>query len=277
MRREDAQFHIHLQDGTLLHADKILLATGSMPNGYTLAQSLGHSIVDPVPSLFTFNCQHFLLNNLMGTSFPKASLTLSIPVGTRHKTWHQSGPLLITHWGLSGPAVLKLSAFAARELHATQYQAQLTINWLGDRDQDSVFDFLNAWKDANPQQSLSNAAIFELSKRFLAQFFAFALAERSPSTTWQELTKADLREIAHTLCHTKIAVTGKGIFKEEFVTCGGIDLKEVDFKTMQSKICPGLFFAGEILNLDGITGGFNFQGAWTTGWIAAQAMSLDNL
>ncbi len=270
---EDGSFVIELHKGDALRADTIMLSTGSVPLGWELAASLGHTIIDPVPSLFTFNCEHPLLQDLMGTSFARATLNLSIPSMTKPRTWVQSGPLLITHWGLSGPAVLKLSAFAAKELHDAAYQAKLSIHWVAKYSRDEIFDQLSAMKEQHPQQTLAKSSLFELSKRFFAQLIAFALPERSSTTTWGELSKVELRALTQTLCQSSIEVRGKGVFKEEFVSCGGVDLKEVDFKTMESKICPGLYFAGEILNIDGITGGFNFQAAWTCAWIAAQAMS----
>lgn len=266
IEKVDSCFHVHLHKGEKLEADALVLATGSFPQSFQLAESLGHKIVDPVPSLFTFNCSNPILENMMGTSFPKVNVELQCE-GNK-KVFKQKGPLLITHWGLSGPAVLKLSAFAAKELHSSDYKGSLKINWLGEMNKEQIFKDLENFKDHNLQKHLSNLSPFDISKRFWQR-----LVERtglSSESMWRELSKKGLRRIAETLSSSEIQVHGKGVFKEEFVTCGGVDLKEVDFKTMQSKICSNLFFAGEILNIDGITGGFNFQNAWTTAWVASQ-------
>ncbi len=262
-------FRITLQNEEELLADKILLATGSFPFSYELASSLGHSIVSPVPSLFTFECTHVLLQDMMGTSFKNVSLQLEVLSDGKNKKFDQKGPLLITHWGLSGPAVLKLSAFAARDLFNAEYEAMLRVNWLGISHEEEVFEKLLSFKDS--QKLISSTPLFELSKRFWFHLLTYLFKEKV-SAKWLEFSKKDLRLLAKTLCSTEIQIQGKGVFKEEFVTCGGVSLKEVDFKTMESKVCPGLYFAGEILDIDGITGGFNFQNAWTTAWIASQNM-----
>lgn len=271
--KKDSYFYIEFQDGSDLIADKVLLATGSTPLGYELAASLGHRIIDPVPSLFTFNIKHPLLENFMGTAFPKATLILEISKdGSKRQSWQQVGPLLITHWGLSGPAVLKLSAFAARELKDVEYQARLRVNWLGDVKTAELLDLFSSYKKDNPSGLLHHKAILGLSKRFYTHLLDFAFGEQKQNMTWSDLSKQYALHLAKVFTDCEMQITGKGVFKEEFVTCGGVDLKEVDFKTMQSKVCPGLYFAGEVLNIDGITGGFNFQNAWTGAWIAAQDM-----
>ncbi len=269
IQKTDSQFIISMHNAPDLEADAIVLATGSVPVGYELAASLGHNIIDPVPSLFTFNCTEPVLIDLMGTSFKKVSLLLEIKNQENKKTWQQSGPLLITHWGLSGPAVLKLSAFAARELHEANYQASLLINWLGDLKYDETLAALSLQKEEHPKQSLANSTIFDLTKRFFNKLISLAFPDKQFGT-WADLNKKNLQNLAQILTRQELHIQGKGQFKEEFVSCGGVDLKEVNFKSMESKICPGLFFAGEILNIDGITGGFNFQNAWTTAWIAAK-------
>ena len=270
IRKQGETFTIELQNSTI-EADRVLLATGSTPLGYELARSLGHNIIEPCPSLFTFNCSHPLLLDMMGTSFKKVSLILEIEIDSKKMKWKQSGPLLITHWGISGPAVLKLSAFAARELSKVQYQAKLHVNWLGDTPNDTVLELLLQEKNSAPKRHIANLPFLDLSKRFFTQALSLALPEKKTGT-WSDLNKNDLKAIATVLTNSELMIKGKGIFKEEFVSCGGVDLKEVDFKTMQSKLCPGIYFAGEILNIDGITGGFNFQNAWTTAWIASQNM-----
>lgn len=213
----EGHFHIQFRDGTTLLAKKLILATGSSPEGYRLAQSLGHTLQPPVPSLFTFNVPTSPLSALSGIAV--SYVTVSLPAFRMQ----QSGPLLITHFGFSGPAVLKLSAWAARPLHDCGYKTTLHIDW------------------APGLSSVEHKP------------------DHIPKNLWKALT----------LLHDDpYQMDGKTTHKEEFVTCGGITLKEVDFRTMQSKICPGLFFAGEILDIDGVTGGFNFQNAWTTGYLA---------
>lgn len=269
IQKQDSRFIISIHNAPDLEADRVVLATGSVPAGYELAASLGHNIIDPVPSLFTFNCTEPVLIDLMGTSFKKVSVILEIKNDNGKKTWQQNGPLLITHWGLSGPAVLKLSAFAARELHAAKYQANLYVNWLGDLKYEEALAALSLQKEENPKQSLANSTIFDLTKRFFNRLISLAIPDKQFGT-WADLNKKNLQSLAQMLTRQELKIHGKGQFKEEFVSCGGIDLKEVNFKSMESKICSGLFFAGEILNIDGITGGFNFQNAWTTAWIVAQ-------
>jgi len=271
IKKQEDHFIITFQNEEKLRVDKVLLATGSFPFSYELAASLGHNIIAPVPSLFTFNCSHFLLEEMMGTSFKKVSLQLEITKEGKKKKWQQEGPLLITHWGLSGPAVLKLSAFAARELHEAHYKAHLRVNWLGAWTEQSVIEELSQIKIQDAKKSILNTPLFDLSKRFWQQVSKFAIEEKS-ERTWADLSKKDVLALARVLTGSELQVDGKGVFKEEFVSAGGIDLKEVDFKRMESKVCPGLFFAGEILDVDGITGGFNFQNAWTTAWIVAQNM-----
>lgn len=267
IQKTEAGFSIHLQSQETLHADKIVLATGSFPSSYELVKSLGHSIVPPVPSLFTFNAKHALLEEMMGTSFKKVTIRLNIP--HEKKSWSQIGPLLITHWGLSGPAVLKLSAFAARELHSSNYKGLVKINWTGSLSFDAVLEDLVSIKTHDMQKILCKMPLYDLSKKFWQKLTEEALGKRC-ELSFNELSKKDLSQLANLLTASEISIDGKGVFKEEFVTCGGVHLKEVDFKTMESKLVPGLYFTGELLDIDGITGGFNFQNAWTTAWITSQ-------
>lgn len=234
---------------TDLSCDSLLLASGSSSQGHAFAKALGHSIVEPVPSLFTFNVPSSNLLDLSGITIPKARLRLE------NTKLEQTGPLLLTHWGFSGPAALKLSAWSARFLQKTSYKANLIIDWLPDRSEEEL---LHMFKKLNHLRSLHQT--LNLPKKLLKRF-AEILSIRQPSKKLVEKLKRD-----------RYAVDGKTTNKEEFVTCGGITLSEVDFRTMQSKCCPNLYFAGEILDIDGVTGGFNFQNAWTTGWIAGQSM-----
>ncbi|MDX8430409.1 MAG: NAD(P)/FAD-dependent oxidoreductase [Candidatus Algichlamydia australiensis] len=228
-----------------LHTKKLLLATGSSFQGHNFAKSLGHTIIDPVPSLFTFNVPNSPLKELSGISVP-AKLTLD------HFT--QTGPLLITHFGFSGPAALKLSAFAARHLAEKKYCTPLTINWLPNFSPEQI-------KNANPKKLLSSENLLPKS---LWKTLIGPIGEKKIAT----LSNQEIGQLTKKLQADTYQVEGKTTNKEEFVTCGGIPLREVNFKTMESKICPGLHFAGEILDIDGVTGGFNFQNAWTTSFLA---------
>ncbi|MBI5267662.1 MAG: aminoacetone oxidase family FAD-binding enzyme, partial [candidate division Zixibacteria bacterium] len=249
--------------------DRLLLATGSEHQGYRFAQSLGHTIIPCVPSLFTFKVTDNRLTDLSGISFPDVHLAISLGDS---KKLEQSGPLLITHWGLSGPAVLKLSAWGARLLHDCHYHADLTINFLPELSTDQLTTRLLAYKQNNPKRFITTESPVPIPKRYWSRIVQYVgIAD---DTTWTHLSKEQMTSIITEVTRARFAICGKGIFKEEFVTCGGVDLKEVDFKTMQSKLCPGLYLAGEILDIDGITGGFNFQSCWTTGWLAGMSMVL---
>jgi predicted Rossmann fold flavoprotein len=260
-------FTLSLKSGGTLHCEQLLIATGSHPLGLRLAQQTGHPIQPPVPSLFTFAIKDERLSELAGVSVNPVRLTLTLP----QETLTQTGPLLITHWGLSGPAVLKLSAWGARSLHACRYRTSLKINWLPDRNQDELRTQLLSKKERHPKRAIAGDNPFPLPHRLwerLTQSIGIPTDKR-----WADLAKSELNKLILELNQGQYQLQGKGVFKEEFVTCGGVDLKSVNFKTMESKLTPGLYFAGEILDIDGITGGFNFQSAWTTGWIAGQAMA----
>ncbi len=259
------QFTIALKDYPTLHADQLLLATGSNAQGHAWAKSLGHTIVPPVPSLFTFNIQDPRLHELAGVSVTRATVALLADNNTSSAP--QTGPVLVTHWGLSGPAVLRLSAWEARTLHNAQYRASLQVNWLADWREDGVLERLNACKRETGARRVSTHSPFgEIPLRLWQRLTVAALI--LDEQQWAKLPKANMLKLAEQLCRSVFQVTGKGVFKDEFVTCGGLALDEVNFKSMESRVQPGLFFAGEILDIDGITGGFNFQNAWTTGWIA---------
>jgi predicted Rossmann fold flavoprotein len=262
-----SQLELELKGGERMRFDQVLLTTGSSPQGYKFAEMLGHKIVPCVPSLFTFSIKNPRLTQLSGLSFPAVRLTL-LTKGI--KRLEQTGPVLITHWGLSGPAVLKLSAFGARQLYASRYQADLLVNWISDHDIDSVLAEFHAHREQHPRRAVVTGCLLPLPRRFWERIVSLAGVDKN--VTWSHCTRAAMKQIATELTGGRYRIVGKGEFKEEFVTCGGVDLREVDFGTMESRICAGLFFAGEILNIDGITGGYNFQSAWTTGWLAGRSM-----
>ena len=263
-KTEQGAFVVTLASGMTHHANKLILATGSSRAGYALAESLGHTITPLVPSLFTVKIQDESLTALSGLSVPNATLKLS-----GKKTWTQSGPLLITHWGFSGPALIKLSAWAARDFFEAHYQLPLQINWISDQSVQSVDSLFQAQK-AHPKKMISNTSLFQTIPSRLWAYF-LQKAGISESKQWQDFSKKDAQTLSNILLNDTYLTQGKGQFKEEFVTCGGVSLSEVNFKTMESKLCPNLCFAGEILDIDGITGGFNFQNAWTTGFLAGTA------
>jgi predicted Rossmann fold flavoprotein len=255
-----------LADGDLLHCDKLLIATGGSPkeSGYDWLQELGHSIVKPVPSLFTFNIPNKRLTALMGVSVPQAKVKI---VG--HNLEYQ-GPLLITHWGLSGPVILKLSAWGAKLLNDSNYNFNIHVSWITNLNEEKLRSEFDTIRKENIAKLVFNTKPFDLPKR-LWEYLLYK-AEVTNELRWADMPKKKLNVLINSLISDEYKVSGKTTFKEEFVTCGGINLKEIDFKTMQSTIVPNLYFAGEVLNIDGITGGFNFQNAWTTGWLAAVAM-----
>jgi len=242
-------------------ATKIVFATGSNPKIWELLHKLGHTIVSPVPSLFTFNIKDARIKDLMGVS-------AEVSVKVKNSKLTASGSLLITHWGMSGPAILRLSAWGARELFEKNYQFAIQINWLKDQNFDEVLAMLHELKLENAKKNIDKFCPFGLPKRL---WESLLLASGiNLDTKWADLNKKQVHKLAEELTAAMYQVNGKSTFKEEFVTAGGIDLKEINFKTMQSKILPNVFFAGEILNIDAITGGFNFQNAWTSGFIVAE-------
>ncbi|MBD2541932.1 NAD(P)/FAD-dependent oxidoreductase [Coleofasciculus sp. FACHB-SPT36] len=267
----DTGFEIQLKSGEIFKCDRILLATGSNPQGYRWAKTLGHTIEPPVPSLFTFTISDTRLQDLAGVSVESARLRL----GVGKTQLEQIGPLLITHWGLSGPAALKLSAWAARMLHDCNYRTTLQINWLPQYNPEKLREMLLAVKSQLPQRAISTSCPLPLPRRLWQSLIA--AVGISGEQRWAELSNKVLNQLIQELSEGKYQIQGKGVFKEEFVTCGGVNLKEVNFKTMESRICPGLYFAGEILDIDGVTGGFNFQSAWTTAYLAGQAMGNEEI
>jgi predicted Rossmann fold flavoprotein len=252
-----------------LFCDRLLLATGGCRAAVAgqLAVSLGHTLVAPVPSLFTFHLVAAWLHGLAGVALVDAEV--SVPgAGLSAR-----GPLLVTHWGLSGPAVLRLSAWGARKLHALDYHFPLLVNWLPMLSMEEIVRALKSRRETQGAKLVVNAPLAPLTARLWEALVLTAGIGRD--TRWSALTRAQQHQLGQQLARTELAVTGKSLNKEEFVTCGGVRLAEVNFKTMASRVCPGLYFAGELLDLDGITGGFNFQAAWTTGWIAGRAMAAE--
>jgi predicted Rossmann fold flavoprotein len=264
--RDDGRFELTLSNGDQMTADRLLLATGGCRGSAAgrLAESLGHSIVPPVPSLFTFNIETPWLRELAGVSLDDAEV--SAP-GTKLR---ERGPMLITHWGLSGPAALRLSAWGARVLHEQDYHFPLIVNWLPSKSADELRNELASFRESQPAKLVANTTL--LSSRLWEALVTAAGIPRE--TRWANLTRPALLALVAQLNRTEFTVSGKSLNKDEFVTCGGIPLTEVDLRTMESRITPGLHFAGELLDIDGITGGFNFQAAWTTGWLAARAMAV---
>jgi len=242
---------------------KIVLATGSNPKIWDLLSEIGHTIITPVPSLFTFNIKDKRIKDLMGVSAVAS-------VKVKNSKLEASGPLLITHWGMSGPGILRLSAWGARELADRKYQFAIEVNWLNEITLEEAEERLKELKLEHSKKAVSKKSPFEFPNR-LWESLVFA-SEISEETNWADLTKKQLQNLALQLTKGEFQVNGKSTFKEEFVTAGGIDLKEINFKTMESKIHDNLFFAGEIINVDAITGGFNFQNAWTGGFIVAEAI-----
>ncbi len=260
-------FKLALSTGETMECDALLLATGGCRAAVagSLATSLGHAVEPPVPSLFTFHITDPRLEGLSGLAVERATVSVA---GTKLK---ETGPVLITHWGLSGPGILRLSAWGARELAGLDYQFPLRVNWLPDQTFESVIALATAQRSLTGARRVLNVPLAGLPSRLWERLVAKAgVAEQ---TQWAGLAKAQLHTLARLLVESEFAVTGKSMNKDEFVTCGGVRLAEVDFKTMGSRLCPGLFFAGELLDIDGITGGFNFQAAWTTGWLAGNAMA----
>ncbi len=256
--RNENSFHITTSGGSL-SCDALLLATGSHPSGYQYAAQLGHTLHPPIPSLFSFHLDHDCLKTLSGVTVDSVSARI---IGT---PFAQQGPLLITHEGVSGPAILKLSAWAARYLHDKKYRCELSINWLPALSTEEVFTTLLQYKQMFPQKQLCSDNPFSLPKTLWRALFGNPMYLR-------DYSYAALRALTAMLHDDRYSVTGKSINTSEFVTCGGVSTKEIHWKTMESRLCPSLYFAGEILDIDGITGGFNLQNAWTTGFIAGRSL-----
>lgn len=263
IERLDDHFCLTLASGEVLTCQSLLLATGSQPQGHLLAKSLGHTIQEPVPSLFTFNIPSSPLVELAGIVIDPVAIHLV------DSSFMQSGPLLITHWGFSGPAALKLSAWGARLLHEKKYNVKLSVDWLPKFSKEQLFEALKSMRQQNPVQNIGTNNPFELPKNFWKLLVQLAIGDNKKRLA--DVSNEALQQLTAKLKGDLYAVEGKTTHKEEFVTCGGVNLDEVNFKTMESRKCKGLYFAGEILDIDAVTGGFNFQNAWTTGWISGQA------
>ncbi len=265
INKNESRFRIALASGGGLECDALLLATGSSPQGYAFAKAFGHTIQEPVPSLFTFNVPAFSLKDLAGISVEQATLHI---VGS---DFSQKGPLLITHWGFSGPAALKLSAWGARWLNEKNYHVQLSIDWLPDLSNERTIDLLRALRKESPAQCVANKNPFYLPKNLWKRLVDLSGIDSGKRLS--EIGNEGLARLCSRLKADVYSVEGKTTHKEEFVTCGGVALDEINFKTMESRLCKRLFFAGEVLDIDAVTGGFNFQNAWTTGWLAGHAMA----
>jgi predicted Rossmann fold flavoprotein len=261
--RENAHWLVETQENSY-RAKNLMIATGSSPKSWGMIETLGHTIEPPVPSLFTFNTTDALIQDMAGIS-------MDVHLQIKKSKYESSGPLLITHWGLSGPAVLKLSAFGARWMSGERYKFELTVNWLPTQNTEEAVAYLNRMKQQHPKQLVLNTIPDSIPKRFWAKLLQ--KSEVDGQQVWAETDKKSLRRLAETLTQTKVAIDGKSTFKEEFVTAGGVHLKEIDFKNYSSKLYPHLYFGGEVLNIDAVTGGFNFQNAWTSGFLIAEHLA----
>lgn len=267
IQKDGEYFKINTTTDTF-SAKKVVIATGSNPKIWQLLEGLGHTIVPAVPSLFTFNIKDSRIIDLPGLS---TDASVKILDAKRKTILESNGPLLITHWGMSGPAILKLSAWGARLLEPLKYHFNIEVNWLNSLSEEEVLDSLKEIKNIQGKQTIFKYAQFELPKRLWQSLVkASGIAE---TLTWADATRENLQNLANQLTAGIFEVRGKSTFKEEFVTAGGVDLKEVNFKTFESRKVDGLYFAGEVLNIDAITGGFNFQNAWTGGFLVAQAIT----
>lgn len=268
------------------HAQNLLVASGSSTKVWQLLEKLGHRIVAPVPSLFTFNIKDSRIKGLQGLStpakvdiMPKTHYDSKIVVQLRSKVEKEplftaEGPLLITHWGLSGPAILRLSAWGAQQLKEYHYIFRVRINWLPDHNRGTILGLLSKMRQAERKKTIFKTKVTSLPNRLW-----ISLAKAAgimPTTRWTAMTKEQIQQFATELTECSLKVEGKSTFKEEFVTAGGVDLKEINFKTFGSKLLPNLYFAGEVIDVDAITGGFNFQNAWTGAYIAAQAIAASD-
>ena len=263
--RAEGGFDLKLTDGKSIACDRLLLATGGCRSigGVELAQSLGHTIEPPVPSLFSLHVPNSWLQSLPGISVGDVELSV--------ERLRERGPLLVTHNGISGPAVLRLSAWGARVLHEMNYRFTLRLNWAPEIKEEALRAELQSRRHAQPNRRVTKTPIGNLPGRLWEKLVLNSGI--SPETIWTSLSRADANELVRQMRATELEVDGKSLNKDEFVTCGGVRLREINFKTMESRITSRLYFAGELLDIDGITGGFNFQSAWTTGWIAGHAMA----
>lgn len=266
IKQQPSRFHCTLKSGVRLQSDYLYIATGGYPKSehYQWLQTLGHTIQTPAPSLFTFNIPEKALHELMGVTIEQARVKIT---GSKLQ---EEGPVLITHWGLSGPAILRLSAWGARELQEKNYHFNIQVNWILTTEND-LREKWNAIRNQQGSNTLGQKNPFGLQQRLW--IYLLQCSQNKPETKWSELTSKEQNKLIHVLTSQAFEVKGKTTFKEEFVTCGGISLDQIDPNTMQSKLIDGLFFGGEILDVDGITGGYNFQHAWTSGYLAAATIA----
>ena len=267
----EEKFELRFKEGGDVIADKVIVAAGGHPKSEHVSWLIetGHELVSPVPSLFTFNMPDDPVRELMGVSVAAAGLQIE---GSKQVI---TGPLLITHWGMSGPVVLKTSAVAARDLASRKYHFNLIVNWMVDQNQDVLQKKLISFKAKFGSKEIHYSSPFDLPKR-LWKFLLNKIGIQE-TTRWADLSKEFIRKLSDILTQDRYEVRGKTTFKEEFVTSGGVNLNDVDFRTMESRKCKGIYFAGEILDVDGLTGGFNFQAAWTTGHIAGNSIEKKTL
>lgn len=263
IEKQDEKYIVKTNSGDF-EADYIVYTTGSSPKSLKIVENLGHKIVDLVPSLFTFNIKDELLKDLPGTSFENAGI--SIP---KLKT-EEGGPLLITHWGLSGPAVLKISAWEAISLAKVKYNFEIEVNFVSI-EMDEAEEMFHNFKQSNPKKTIGQSKIFDITNRFWQKILEISKVDLNKQVA--NISGKEMQKILENLCQKKFQVTGKSTFKDEFVTAGGVDLKEINFKNMSSKLLPNFYIAGEVLNIDAVTGGFNFQACWSEGWLIAQDLN----
>ena len=266
-KKGEAHWIAQLDDGQAVEARFVLVATGGCRagDGVRFLESLGHKVEKPVPSLFTFHVENAWVKSLAGVSISAVQVSV---IGTSIK---EVGPVLFTHWGLSGPGILRTSAWGARVLEDRDYRFELQLRWVERLGREQWIEILQKKREESPGKQVENTALEGIPSRLWEELVR--LAGVPEERRWNQLTKTEAHQLAEILGGTKVQVSGKSLNKDEFVTCGGVSLKEVDFKTMESRCARGVWFAGEVLDIDGITGGFNFQSAWTTGWIAGQTIA----
>jgi predicted Rossmann fold flavoprotein len=265
IEKQDEKYLVKTSLGDF-QADYVVYTTGSSPKSLKIVENLGHKIIDLVPSLFTFNIKDELLQDIPGTSFENAEI--SIP----SLRTEENGPLLITHWGLSGPAVLKISAWEAISLAKSKYHFEIEVNFISKSVDEAEESFHN-FKQSNPKKTIGQAKIFDITNRFWQKILDVSQVDLNKQIS--NISGKEIQKILENLCRKKLKVTGKSTFKDEFVTAGGVDLKEINFKNMSSKLLSNFYIAGEVLNIDAVTGGFNFQACWSEAWLISQ--HLNNL
>lgn len=266
MQSIDGKWQINTSSNEIINADAIIITTGSNHTVWKMLEELGHKVIAPVPSLFTFNIKDDRIVGLEGLSMPQAIVKV---INSKPKIQSKPGPLIITHWGMSGPAILRLSAWGARALAEVNHKFEIEVNWI-NKDLNGVKETLKHFKQSNPKKGVVTTPMFNVPKRLWERM---ALANcKQPTTNFADLSNQQIESLAKELTASRYSVNGKSTYKDEFVTSGGVDLSEVDFRTMQSKKLSNLYFAGEVLDVDAITGGFNFQAAWTTAYIASQTI-----